>query len=75
METYRTPDDRFTDLADLPAGTTWEAEYADVTDPDGGTLRMAYVDVRPDGWRDGAATVLMLHGEPTWSYLYRHVAA
>ncbi len=75
METYRTPDDRFADLADLPVGQTWEPAYAEVTDPDGGTLRMAYVDVRPDGWRDGAATVLMLHGEPTWSYLYRHVAA
>ena len=75
METYRTPDDRFADLAALPPGLTWEPSYAEVTDPDGGTLRMAYVDVRPDGWSEGAATVLLLHGEPTWSYLYRHVAA
>lgn len=65
METYRTPDDRF-------AGLDWpEPGYAEVADPDGGTLRMAYVDAGP---ADGPV-VLLLHGEPTWSYLYRHVVA
>lgn len=57
----RTPDDRFTDLPDFP----YPASYADV---DGG-LRMAYVD---EGPRDGPV-VLLLHGEPSWSYLYRRM--
>ena len=38
-------------------------------DGDGGTLRMAYVEAGP---ADGPV-VLLLHGEPTWSFLYRHV--
>ena len=67
METFRTPDDRFADLPDFP----WPAEYADVPDHDGGTLRMAYVEAGP---ADGPVA-LLLHGEPTWSYLYRHVMA
>ncbi len=73
MEIYRTPDERF---ADLP-GFAWEPEYADVPDGDGGNLRMAYVDARPtDGPTDGptdAPVALLLHGEPTWSFLYRDV--
>ncbi len=76
METYRTPDDRFSALADLPGGLTWRPHYAEVADPDGGTVRMSYVDVRPaEGWREGGTTVVLLHGEPTWSYLYRHTVA
>ena len=67
METFRTPEDRFADLPDFP----WPAEYADVPDLDGGTLRMAYVEAGP---ADGPVA-LLLHGEPTWSYLYRHVMA
>lgn len=58
MEILRTPDDRF---ADLP-GYDFTPNYIDV---DG--LRMHYVD---EGPRDGAV-VLLLHGEPSWSYLYR----
>ena len=34
---------------------------------------MAYVDVRPVGWADDGPVALLLHGEPTWSYLYRSV--
>src|SRR6185369_16362157 len=41
--------------------------YADVADGEGGTLRMHYVDEGPRG----SAPVLLLHGEPSWSYLYR----
>ncbi|MDN5857371.1 MAG: haloalkane dehalogenase [Pseudonocardia sp.] len=63
MRTLRTPDERF---ADLP-GFSHAAHYADVPDPDGGTLRMAWVEAGP---ADGPP-VLLLHGEPTWSYLYR----
>ena len=65
METYRTPDERFAGLT----GFAWEPAYAEVPDGDGGSLRMAYVDAGP---ADGPV-VLLLHGEPTWSYLYRHV--
>ncbi|MFP4598931.1 MAG: haloalkane dehalogenase [Persicimonas sp.] len=63
MEAKRTPDARFEDLADF----AYEPNYVDVDDGEGGTLRMAYID---EGERD-APPVLMLHGEPTWSYLYR----
>ena len=66
MEVYRTPDAAFQDLPDFP----WEPSYVEVTDPDGGTLRMAYVDAGP---ADGPVA-LLLHGEPSWSFLYRHVA-
>ncbi|MEI2701188.1 MAG: haloalkane dehalogenase [Baekduia sp.] len=67
MEIARTPDDRFTDLP----GWEWESQYAEVGSGDL-ALRMAYVDVSPGG-SDSARTVLLLHGEPTWSYLYRHM--
>jgi haloalkane dehalogenase len=54
----RTPDDRFADLPGFP----FEPHYAVVEG-----LRMHYVD---DGPRDGKV-ILMLHGQPSWSYLYR----
>jgi len=64
MERVRTPDERFVDLPDF----TFESKYADVADPTAGdALRMAYLD---EGPRDGDV-VLLLHGEPTWSFLYR----
>jgi haloalkane dehalogenase len=65
MQTFRTPDDRFADLPDFP----WEPAYAEIPDGDGGTLRAAYVDAGP---ADGPVA-LLLHGEPSWSFLYRHV--
>lgn len=65
MEVYRTPDAAF----DHCPGFPWEPAYAEVADPDGGTVRMAYVDAGPvDG-----PVALLLHGEPSWSFLYRHV--
>jgi len=64
MERLRTPDEYFEGLSDFD----FESHYADVTDPTGGPpLRMAYLD---EGPRDGDV-VLLLHGEPSWSYLYR----
>ncbi|MDG2028344.1 MAG: haloalkane dehalogenase [Acidimicrobiales bacterium] len=58
----RTPDDRFSDLPDFP----YTPNYVSV---DG--FRMAYIDEGPS---DGAKpTILLLHGEPTWSYLYRRM--
>jgi haloalkane dehalogenase len=65
MEVYRTPDEAFGRLPDYD----WEPAYAEVADPDGSTLRMAYVDAGPP---DGPVA-LLLHGEPSWSFLYRHV--
>ncbi len=65
MHSVRTPDDRFDGLVEYP----FEPHYADVPDGDGGTLRMHFVD---EGQRE-AAPVLLLHGEPSWSYLYRRM--
>ncbi len=56
-EAVRTPDERFTGLPDFP----YEPHYREL---DG--LRLAHLD---EG--DGPA-VLLVHGEPTWSYLWRH---
>ena len=62
MYALRTPDERFADLPGYPFEPHWAT-----LDSDDGTLRMHYVD---EGPRDGAV-ILLLHGEPTWSYLYR----
>jgi len=56
----RTPDDRFADLPDFG----YPPRYADV-----GGIRLAYVEAGPP---DGEP-VLLLHGEPSWSFLYRRV--
>lgn len=64
MDRVRTPDERFVGLPDF----NYSAHYADVRDPTGGeSLRMAFLD---EGSR-GGETVVLLHGEPTWSFLYR----
>lgn len=65
MEVLRTPDDRFVNLP----GFDFEPHYADIPDQDGGSLRVHYVDEGPTGGQP----VLLLHGEPSWSYLYRHM--
>ncbi|RXJ72779.1 haloalkane dehalogenase [Veronia nyctiphanis] len=58
LETVRTPDERFNNLS----GYSFSPNYITV---DG--LRMHYVD---EGPKDGEV-ILLLHGEPTWAYLYR----
>lgn len=63
METIRTPDERFANLEGYP----FAPHYAEVPDTEGGTLRIHYVD---EGPRDGEV-VLCMHGQPSWSYLYR----
>ncbi|HET7647907.1 MAG TPA: haloalkane dehalogenase [Gaiellaceae bacterium] len=60
MDVYRTPDERFTTLP----GWSVEPRYLQL-----GQLRMHYVD------EGTGAPVLLLHGEPTWSFLYRKVIA
>ena len=70
MEVLRTPDDCFAGLTEWP----YEPLYTDIPSGDTGqTLRMHHVDVRPvDRHPTGATeTILCLHGEPSWSYLYR----
>ena len=63
IDFLRTPEERFAAIDDYP----YEPRYAMVEG-----LRMAYVMAGPDALNDsGAATILLLHGEPTWGYLYR----
>ena len=57
MESLRTPESRFDDLIDWP----FEPKYVEISD----SLRVHYVD------EGSGPTVLLLHGEPTWAYLYR----
>ncbi|MEM9668057.1 MAG: haloalkane dehalogenase [Pseudomonadota bacterium] len=59
-EVARTPEARFADLPDYD----FEPNYAEVLG-----YRMHYVD---EGPRDGEV-ILLLHGQPSWSYLYRHM--
>ena len=67
MEVLRTPDDRFEDLP----GWDFDPRYVEVpADPPGtDRIRVHHVD---EGDPAGPI-VLLLHGEPSWSYLYRHM--
>ena len=65
MEILRTPDDRFENLPDFP----YAPHYLEVDAGDGTPLRIACVD---EGPRD-AEPILLMHGNPTWAYLYRHM--
>ncbi len=59
-EFIRTPDENFAGLADFPFDPNYHA-WKD--------MRMHYID---EGPKD-APVMLLLHGMPTWGYLYRHV--
>jgi haloalkane dehalogenase len=63
VHVLRTPDDRFAALPDFP----YPPQHVEVDDGEGGRLRVAYLD---EGSR-GGEMVLLMHGEPSWSFLYR----
>ncbi len=63
VSVVRTPDERFEALE----GYGFDPHYAEVRAPGLAALRMHYVD---EGPRQGPV-VLLLHGQPTWSYMYR----
>jgi haloalkane dehalogenase len=67
MKILRTPDSCFENLAGYP----FEPHYVDIPDGEGqgGTLRVHYID---EGPRD-ASPILFMHGNPTWSYLWRKI--
>lgn len=65
MQILTTPESEFEQIADFP----YTPQYVNVTNTIDGELRMAYYQTGPN---DGH-TILLLHGEPTWGYLYRHM--
>lgn len=65
MDVLRTPDDRFESLDGYP----FEPHYVEVDAGEGGSLRVHYLDEGPSG----GEIVVCLHGEPSWSYLYRRM--
>ena len=65
MEVLRTPDERFAALAGYP----YAPSYLEVGSPESGPLRIHYVEAGPQG----ADAVVLVHGQPTWSDLFRRV--
>ena len=63
MRYVRTPEDRFENLSDYP----FAPHYIDINNGQGGTLRMHYLD------EGEGEIILCLHGQPSWSYLYRNM--
>ncbi len=63
MKSLRTPDACFENLP----GYDFSPHYLMVDDTEGGELRVHYIDEGPAD----ASPVLLMHGEPSWSYLYR----
>ena len=64
MEILRTPDSRFEGLAEWP----YHPVYTDIPSGDGSVLRVHHID---EGPKTAAHTILCMHGEPSWAYLYR----
>ena len=65
MKILRTPEERFEGLADYP----FAPHYTTIQTEDGSELRIHHLD---EGPKEGPL-VLCMHGQPVWSYLYRHV--
>ena len=68
MDVIRTPDERFADLPGLPVRAALRRRPT-IDDGRDSELRVHYLDEGPSD----AAPVLLMHGEPSWSYLYRHM--
>jgi haloalkane dehalogenase len=65
VNVLRTPDQRFEALAEFE----FAPHYVEVPSGDGsGSLRVHYID---EGPASGAEKILLMHGEPSWCYLYR----
>jgi len=67
MEILRTPEERFANLPDF----AYTPHYTEIADASGARLRIAAIDEGPRS----EAPVLLMHGEPTWSFLYRKIIA
>ncbi|MBN40088.1 MAG: haloalkane dehalogenase [Acidimicrobiaceae bacterium] len=65
MQTIRTPEERFVDLIDYP----FQPNYAEVFGRNSSLIRIHYLDEGPID----SNPIVLLHGEPSWSYLYRHI--
>lgn len=65
MQIIRTPDNRFNDLRNYP----FKPNYVEINNAEGSALRVHYLDEGPKNKNP----ILLLHGEPSWSYLYRHM--
>ena len=65
MKIIRTPDSCFEGLHEYP----FAPHYAEVSDQDGGTLRVHYIEAGPAD----ARPVVFIHGNPSWSYAWRNV--
>ncbi len=63
MQVLRTPDACFAALPDYP----WAPRYVEVPSGDGTRLRLHYIDAGPAD----ARVLLLMHGNPSWSFLYR----
>jgi pimeloyl-ACP methyl ester carboxylesterase len=68
IEALRTPDARFENLPNFPYRPHYIDNLADFAN-----LRLHYLDERPALLAANAQTFLCLHGEPSWSYLYRRM--
>lgn len=62
MKYLNTPDEHFSNLLDYP----FSPHYIEIEDG----MKVHYVD---EGPQDAKETILLMHGEPSWSYLYRHM--
>ncbi len=63
MNILRTPDDSFENLSGYP----FKPNYVEISDNESNELRIHYIDEGPMD----ADSVILMHGEPSWSYLYR----
>lgn len=65
MQVLRTPNGCFSKLE----GYAFAPHYLEIADEDGTQLRIHYIDEGPHS----ARPILLMHGNPAWSYLYRHM--